>query len=145
MDLPSSRHLTRKCKVLIQILADVFAFILSYAVSIVFSRFNASDYAAYSAVVCIVTLIMLCKCRDLTYCRTERLCSIQLSLSDIFFHLQPWCEIHLQGDASEQKSGQSFEERIPESCCIRSRRYRNDACTSVFQWQTGIRAGGICG
>ena len=55
----SSRHLTRKCKVLIQILADVFAFILSYAVSVVLSRFNASDYAVYSAAAGVVTLIVL--------------------------------------------------------------------------------------
>lgn len=73
----SSRHLTRKCKVLIQILADVFAFILSYAVSIVLSRFNAGDYAAYSAAVCAVTLIVLYLLRY--YSAKIELSSIELS------------------------------------------------------------------
>ena len=73
----SSRHLTRKCKVLIQILADVFAFILSYAVSIVVSRFNAGDYAASSAAVCVVTLIVLYLLRY--YSAKIELSSIELS------------------------------------------------------------------
>lgn len=72
-----SRHLTRKCKVLIQILADVFAFILSYAVSIVLSRFNAGDYAAFSAVVCALTLIVLYLLRY--YSAKIELSSIELS------------------------------------------------------------------
>lgn len=73
----SSRHLTRKCKVLIQILADVFAFILSYAVSIVLSRFNAGDYAVYSATAGVVTLIVLYLLRY--YSAKIELSSIELS------------------------------------------------------------------
>lgn len=73
----SSRHLTRKCKVLIQILADVFAFILSYAVSIVVSRFNAGDYAASSATVCVITLVILYLLRY--YSAKIELSSIELS------------------------------------------------------------------
>ena len=73
----SSRHLTRKCKVLIQILADVFAFILSYAVSVVLSRFNASDYAVYSAAAGVVTLIVLYLLRY--YSAKIELSSIELS------------------------------------------------------------------
>ena len=73
----SSRHLTRKCKVLIQILADVFAFILSYAVSVVLSRFNAADYAVYSAAAGVVTLIVLYLLRY--YSAKIELSSIELS------------------------------------------------------------------
>lgn len=76
-DYSSFRHLSRKCKVLIQILADVFAFILSYAVSIVLSRFNAGDYAAFSAVVCALTLIVLYLLRY--YSAKIELSSIELS------------------------------------------------------------------
>ena len=73
----SSRHLTRRCKVLIQILADIFAFILSYAVAIVVSRFNAGDYAVSSAAVCLITIIVLYFLRY--YAAKIEMSSIELS------------------------------------------------------------------
>ena len=156
----SSRHLTRKCKVLIQILADVFAFILSYAVSIVVSRFNAGDYALSSAAVCVITLDVLYLLRY--YSAKIEMSSIELSQRC----LKGVAAVYIASAVISLAAGQSdfavfnflyltyffifslgarfifkvmlqksFEERIPESCCIRSRRHRYDACTSVFQRQ----------
>ena len=73
----SSRHLTRRCKVLIQILADIFAFILSYAVAIVVLRFNAGDYAVSSAAVCLITITVLYFLRY--YAAKIEMSSIELS------------------------------------------------------------------